>query len=227
MSSDRVAANTGAGAGAGADNEPANMLGAVTLLVINLSNTTSATLDVSFPDNDLSAEDVLDLPRQEYVFTSAGGSDIPSMLRSHSVLLNGGLLSSIDGEIPPLPPNFVPANSGAPVQFPPLSYGFIVFPTVGAGACPDFITPPVTAPAEAATKTFDWKPLAISCAVVILLGLGVLLMCVYRGQKSHVKQPTSISAATYEKLINSGEELGRNELSEGKSDEGDATDSRI
>ena len=63
-------------------------------------------------------------------------ADVASMLASRYVLLNGKLLRSSNGEVPALEAAFVPAGSGSPLVLDPLSYGFVVFPSLGATACP-------------------------------------------------------------------------------------------
>ena len=147
----------------------------VTVLVMNLSNSSRATLQLEFPDLGLSAVQVAGLLREEYIFTSAAAAnatgvnnndDIDDILLSQSVLLNGQLLRSTGSAIPPLPPRVVPPAAAAaataatavdlgaaghvewgnptvresdgdtdPISLAPLSYGYIVFPTLRVAAC--------------------------------------------------------------------------------------------
>lgn len=165
--------------------------GAVTVLVINLQNTSTAVLDLSFPQLGLTAEVVKSLVREEYIFTSAGGPVISSLLSSHSVLLNGELLETLDNKIPPLRPNLVDAGAdNPPVSFPLYSYGFIVFPTVYAPICdsvvpdPDPIQSPTVEPSVSTPVAADgsqnapkWLSIGISSGVVLLLAVGIFLAC--------------------------------------------------
>lgn len=54
-------------------SQPSQPSGSVTVLVINLSNSSQATVDLSFSDLNLTSSDVKDLAREEYIFTSAAG----------------------------------------------------------------------------------------------------------------------------------------------------------
>lgn len=115
-------------------------IGSVTVLLINLSNSTVYNVELSF--DTLTPSEVRNLARQEYLVTSAGGPSVENILASKSVLLNGKLLStglgvdgSSSGKIPDLLPYEVSAGSDTSVSMPPLSYGFFVFPTAQASAC--------------------------------------------------------------------------------------------
>jgi hypothetical protein len=60
----------------------------------------------------------------------------PGVPTSRDVFLNGKVMKLADettGGLPPLPPLKWPAS--AAVSVPPKSYGFVVLPDAGAGAC--------------------------------------------------------------------------------------------
>jgi hypothetical protein len=67
--------------------------------------------------------------RQQYVLTAPGGN-----LESQTVLLNGVALAlQADGSLPDMPPITAPAAT--PMQWPPLSYGFIRLLGASARGC--------------------------------------------------------------------------------------------
>lgn len=107
--------------------------GSVTVLLINLSNSTIYSVELAF--GDLTAPEVSNLARQEYVLTSAGGPSVDSILSSKSVLLNGKLLTAQAGAIPDLLAVNIPVDSGSSITMAPLSYGFFVFSNAHAMAC--------------------------------------------------------------------------------------------
>ena len=63
-------------------------------------------------------------------------TSFPGVLTSRDVFLNTKVMKLADettGTLPPLPPLKVAA--GDVVSVPPKSYGFVVLPDAGAGAC--------------------------------------------------------------------------------------------
>lgn len=114
---------------------PGYSAGAITLLLINLSNSTAAQ-----PGQLTTTEqaNLLSLPREEYILSSACGdtdtADERVLLACREMLLNGRLLAlTPDGQIPPLEAQLV--NAGVPLVINPLSYAFVVFPSANAASC--------------------------------------------------------------------------------------------
>ena len=110
--------------------------GGVTVLLINLSNTTAISV------NEIVTKTVGDLlalgSRQEYVFSSseAASGDEIKILQSKKVLLNGVLLQvDSDFTVPMLSP--VVISDDRPLIMAPLTYGFFVFPDAGLSVCQD------------------------------------------------------------------------------------------
>ena len=109
--------------------------GAVTILVINLSNNSAVQVLPTF-DGALPLRKAADGMRSDFIFTSAGGPDVLDQLLSHRVLLNGNLLQADDEHgIPPLNPVVRPSD--ALLLLPPLSYAFTVYHDAAAAACSD------------------------------------------------------------------------------------------
>eukprot|EP01043_Picozoa_sp_COSAG02_P053747 COSAG02_NODE_5982_length_3892_cov_18.035328_1_plen_548_part_00 len=100
-------------------------VGGVTLVFLNTANTVT---ELSAADGSTAAP----LGRSEvYLLTS-----YPGVLTSREVFLNGNLLQLADemaGSLPEMAP--LKVVEGKPVKIPPKSYGFIVLPDAGAGAC--------------------------------------------------------------------------------------------
>ena len=117
-----------------------NQRGAVTLLLINLSNTTTAEIDSVFLKTV--GQNVLSYGyRQEYIISSAVSSDVEEdILQSKNVMLNGKLLSVTDYKVPELYPVVIDQEAkksqhSTAVVMAPLTYGFIVFPVAEASVC--------------------------------------------------------------------------------------------
>jgi len=109
--------------------------GAVTILVINLSNNSAVQVLPTF-DGALPLRKAADGMRSDFIFTSAGGPDVLDQLLSHHVLLNGNILQADDEHgIPPLNPVVCPSD--ALLLLPPLSYAFTVYHDAAAAACSD------------------------------------------------------------------------------------------
>ena len=112
--------------------------GSITLLLINLSNTTAAQ-----PSQLSTAEqpDLLALPRDEYLLSSACGAaaaaaDERELLACREMMLNGKTLAlTADGQIPALEPVAVNGNHAEALTLEPLTYAYIVFPSANAAAC--------------------------------------------------------------------------------------------
>lgn len=100
-------------------------VGGVTLVFLNTANSVT---EISATDGSTAAH----LGRSEvYLLTS-----YPGVLTSREVFLNGNLLELADkktGILPEMAPLKVP--EGESVKVPPKSYGFVVLPDAGAGAC--------------------------------------------------------------------------------------------
>jgi heparanase 1 len=109
--------------------------GGVTVLLINLSNTTSVNIDnISL---DASGRNLLSSSRrEEYIFSSASDSTVETdILISKKVKLNGQPLEvSEDFNIPALKPSIVQHPQPSMVM-QPLTYGFVVFPHAGVSIC--------------------------------------------------------------------------------------------
>ena len=121
--------------------------GAITLVVINLSDTVTvqlrlSTVTTSTEEEEESEEsedkDLLARSRYEYIFSSACGSiaagaDKRTLLACRETLLNGQLLSpNADGTIP----DFVPKKvKPSPLVLSPLTLGFVILPRARAAAC--------------------------------------------------------------------------------------------
>lgn len=121
-------------------------------VIINLSNSTAATVDVSFESKEQgsssssihnSIRSASSLSRQEYIFSSACNpnpnsiTDERTLLACKQVLLNGNLLHTTDNQIPAITPLVVDASSESPspITLQPLTYGFVSFPSAKASAC--------------------------------------------------------------------------------------------
>jgi hypothetical protein len=111
--------------------------GSVTVLLINLSNTTIMAINDIIIEN--SKQNLLTMPRQEYILSSAapvitGQTDERSLLASNMMLLNGKILElTKTNQIPILNGRKVSAEEALHIQ--PLTYGFIVFEHAHASAC--------------------------------------------------------------------------------------------
>ena len=110
------------------------MPGGVTLVFINLSNQTAAQPTLYTTER----KDLLSLPRDEYIFSSACRSDdnMRSLLSCKKVLLNGLPLdqdAAEDYSIPALNP--YPVKGPTPLVIKPLTWGFVTFPKAKAAAC--------------------------------------------------------------------------------------------
>ena len=109
--------------------------GAVTLLLINLSNSSSVTiaeLNIKPIGNVLSFGN-----REEYILSSAAAvwsSDELEILQSKQMLLNGNLLKVDNFIIPTLNPRVV-SNAPNSIAMNLLTYGYFVFPDAGAQIC--------------------------------------------------------------------------------------------
>ena len=109
--------------------------GAVTILLINLSNNSQVQVLPTF-DGALPSRKAAVGMRSDFIFTSAGGPDVLGQLSSHQMLLNGNLLQADEEHgIPPLNPVVSPAD--APLLLPPLSFAFSVYHDAAAAACSD------------------------------------------------------------------------------------------
>jgi heparanase 1 len=107
--------------------------GSITVLLINLSNSSSAAVDLNLSAKN---SNMSTAGQHLYFFTSAGGPSIEEQLASHQVLLNGQLLqASVETGIPALEPLIVSGNSWQTINIPPLSYGFAVVLGANAPAC--------------------------------------------------------------------------------------------
>jgi len=105
--------------------------GSVTVLLINLSNTTSFSIDSIIVDNNNLLEEI----REEYIITSsvdADASTITEILGTKNILLNKNPLVITDNKIPNLLPK---VSFDKNFNLEPLSYGFIVFPNAKNAAC--------------------------------------------------------------------------------------------
>lgn len=105
-------------------------MGSVTMLFINLSNTTSFLIDNIIVDKNNLLEEI----REEYIISSsvdAKTSTITDILGAKEVLLNNNPLVINDSKIPKLLPKFSIDN----FSIEPLTYGFIVFPSAKNTAC--------------------------------------------------------------------------------------------
>ncbi|BBN16020.1 hypothetical protein MPTK1_7g02870 [Marchantia polymorpha subsp. ruderalis] len=100
--------------------------GGVTVLLLNFSNTTTASFNFNFLGSNKFSF------RHEYHMSPADGN-----ITSQVVLLNGQPLAvTSDGKIPRLlPVNKAPFE---PISLKPLTYAYIVFPDVHASACERF-----------------------------------------------------------------------------------------
>jgi len=109
--------------------------GAVTLLLINLSNSSSVTiseLNIKPIGNVLSFGN-----REEYILSSAAAvwsSDELEILQSKQMLLNGNLLKVDNFIIPTLNPRVV-SNAPNSIVMNLLTYGYFIFPDAGAQIC--------------------------------------------------------------------------------------------
>ena len=108
--------------------------GAVTILLINLSNVTQYEID----DIDLvgSRGNIMSYgARNEYLISSASlSTNMSDILQSKKVLLNGNLLEVYgDYEIPALDP--VVIEKQYTIDLKPLTYGFFVFPDARISLC--------------------------------------------------------------------------------------------
>lgn len=111
--------------------------GAITLLFINLSNTTTAMIN-SVTLKTLDKNVISYGYREEYIFSAAVSSSIEAdILQSKSVKLNQKLLVLDGNNIPRLEPQYVDQESQYPVPLvmAPLTYGFVVFPLAKASSC--------------------------------------------------------------------------------------------
>jgi heparanase 1 len=120
--------------------------GSVTLLLINLSNSTSAAVQPHFlssafqstsSSTSSSSSRTSTSPAQHrFLLTSGGGPSIQEQLASHQIQLNGRLLqASSSAGIPDLPPVIVEGDALQSVLMPPLSYAFVVLANVLANLC--------------------------------------------------------------------------------------------
>lgn len=116
----------------------------ITLLLINLDNSTTVQAKVTFNNTRRSRhkhkhhrKDIIRLPRhyatesarEEYHLTAKDGN-----LHSQNVLLNGNVLTvDSSGDIPPLKPSY--ANSSTPITVAPLSIVFAHVPNIFLPAC--------------------------------------------------------------------------------------------
>lgn len=120
------------------------MQSGITLLLINLDNSTTVQAKVTFNNTRRSRhkhkhhrKDIIRLPRhyatesarEEYHLTAKDGN-----LHSQNVLLNGNVLTvDSSGDIPPLKPSY--ANSSTPITVAPLSIVFAHVPNIFLPAC--------------------------------------------------------------------------------------------
>lgn len=107
-----------------------NRKGSVTVLLINLSNTTSYTIEnINIGENNLLHES-----REEYIISSPVDSTEPitNVLGTKNILLNKKPLIVIDNKIPMLSPAY---SMQKIIEIQPLTYGFIIFPRAAAAAC--------------------------------------------------------------------------------------------
>jgi len=125
-----------------APSAPSFNPGGITLVLINLSNSTSVQATLYTTER----RDLLSLPREEYLFSSAcrgqvdeslgDGAQIRAMLACRQVLLNGApLLVGEDGTIPAIKSAPVRGASERPLVIKPLTYGFVSIPRAKAAAC--------------------------------------------------------------------------------------------
>ncbi len=114
--------------------------GAITLLLINLSNTTAAVIN-SITLKALDKNVISYGYREEYILSSAVSSDIAAdILQSKNVKLNEKLLALDGNSIPRLEPRYVDQEIRVdqlpvPLVMAPLTYGFVVFPLAKASSC--------------------------------------------------------------------------------------------
>ena len=104
--------------------------GSISVVLINLSNTT--TVDVEISGFATSPSDT----RKEFIFSSAcGADDERTLLACREVLLNGLFVKTgAEGDIPSMEPK-ITAGMGSTVTMHPLTYGFVVFDHARAPAC--------------------------------------------------------------------------------------------
>ncbi|KAG4930101.1 hypothetical protein JHK86_047062 [Glycine max] len=101
----------------------------ITILVLNLDNSTTVEVNVALKFNKLPYRRVGEPARREYHLTAPDRN-----LHSQTMLLNGKILSvNSAGEIPPLDPLYV--NSRKPIIVGPLSIVFAHIPNVLLSAC--------------------------------------------------------------------------------------------
>lgn len=110
--------------------------GSVTVLLINLSNSTSIQVS-SIATTDDVTQNLLSLDqREDYVFSSACRGDERQLLACREALLNGVKLDlSEEGAIPIISPVVVSGGLKSPLFVEPLSYAFVAFPQAQAAAC--------------------------------------------------------------------------------------------
>ena len=104
--------------------------GSVTVLLINLSNTTTYTIEnINIGENNLLLEQ-----REEYIISSPVDltEPITEVLGTKNILLNKNPLVVIDNKIPELSPVISMEKT---IEMQPLTYGFVVFPQAAAAAC--------------------------------------------------------------------------------------------
>ena len=105
--------------------------GAVTVVWLNTQNQTSAALQLRL------SEDAGSVAGERHVWALTSQPGLPT---SRAVYLNGDTLLSINSStgLPvAMPPAILPAGESSVVTVPALSYGFVVLPGAGAGACPE------------------------------------------------------------------------------------------
>ena len=107
--------------------------GSVTVLLINLSNTTSYTIEnISIGDNN---NNLLDEQREEYIISSPvdpSTAPVTDVLGTKNILLNKKPLTVNDNKIPELLPVF---SMDKRIELQPFTYGFVVFPSAAVAAC--------------------------------------------------------------------------------------------
>jgi len=112
--------------------------GGITMVLINLSNSTAASIDISIGQGS-TYKSLSSMQREEYIFSSActptaDPSDVRTLLACRKVILNGvEVLETKGNEMPALPPMVV--NNNSPVVMQPLTYGFISIPAAKSADC--------------------------------------------------------------------------------------------
>ena len=107
--------------------------GSVTVLLINLSNTTSYNIEnINIGDN---GNNLLHEVREEYIISSPvdpSTAPITEVLGTKNILLNKKPLIVQNNRIPELSPVL---SMDKTIELQPFTYGFVVFPRAAVAAC--------------------------------------------------------------------------------------------